>query len=76
LDKKGIIKKFEKITIKDIEIYNILKQKDLCYDIINYIVNIDHENIIGNKFNIIPPIKNINKGTKYRLFKNILSELF
>jgi hypothetical protein len=40
-DKK--IKKFEQITKKDIDIYNILIEKELCYDIINYIfINIFH----------------------------------
>lgn len=69
------ITKFENITIDDIENYNILKQKKICYDIINYIVDIKHDCIVGDVFAIIPSIIQYNKCTQYRSFYEILKEL-
>ena len=69
------IKKFESITIEDINNYNKLIEHKLCYDVINYIVEIDHINKIGDIFDKIPIITKFNDNTKYRKFESILGNL-
>lgn len=75
LKKDKQIKKFEIVEYEDIKNYNLLKENDVCYDVINYIVNVDHDSKIGELFNSVGAIKNFNKNTKYRCFKKILSGL-
>ncbi len=69
------ITKFENITITDIDNYNILKQKKLCYDIINYIVEVKHNCVKDDILTTIPPIIKYNTHTKYRSFREILDKL-
>lgn len=76
LNKGKIITKFEKISYQDIKIYEILKEKNLAYDIINYILCVDHVNNIGEKYDTLPNILTINSDTKYRTFDEILQGLF
>ena len=75
LNVKKIITKFENVTIQDIKIYNILKEKKLCYDIINYIIDVEHINKVGEKFSTIPTLTNFNKNTEYICFEQILKDL-
>lgn len=75
LDKDKIIKKFENITNDDINNYNILKEKKVCYDIINYIINVENINNINETFDKTPTILNYNIKTKYRSFIDILKNL-
>ena len=76
LKKNKIIDKFEYITYSDIKTYEILKEKDIAYDIINYIIDVDHENKIGENFCKTPNILNFNLNTKYRSFNKVLMNLF
>lgn len=69
------ITKFEKITKDDIKNYSILKEKGLCYEIINIILDIDHSNNIGDLFCDIPPIVKFDKNTEYISFENILKKI-
>jgi hypothetical protein len=75
LKKNKIIDKFEYITYSDIKTYEILKEKDIAYDIINYIIEVDHENKIGENFCKTPNILNFNLNTKYRSFNKVLMNL-
>ena len=67
------IKHFEKITIDDIKIYDKLIKNNLCYDIINYIVVVEHLKNVGDIFDEIKPIKKIQ--TQYRTFESIFGGL-
>lgn len=75
LDNKKIIKKFENITYNDIKNYDILKEKNICYDVINYIIDIEHNNYINEYFTNLPNIIGFNKNTKFRSFESILKNL-
>lgn len=75
LDNKKIIKKFENITYNDIKNYDILKEKNICYDVINYIIDIEHNNFINEYFTNLPNIIGFNKNTKFRSFEYILKNL-
>ena len=69
------IKKFENITISDINIYDELIRYNLCYDIINYIFEVEHikkENEIFDKIHIT----NFDTNTPYRSFDSIMSSLY
>ena len=68
------IQKFENITLTDIENYDNLKKYQLCFDVINYIIDVEHINKIGESFNSIK-IKGFHNDTKYRTFHEILKEL-
>ena len=75
LQNNKLIKTFEKITYKDISQYEYLKTKKLAYDVINYIIDVNHNCKIGEKFDIIPTIIGFNPLTKYRSFTTILQSL-
>lgn len=72
-DKK--IKNFENVNISDIENYNQLIKHNICYDIINYIVEVEHIKKENEYFDKIEPIKKFSVHTKYRNFNTILSNL-
>lgn len=73
LKKNTEIKKFENITISDIENYNQLIKRNICYDIINYIVEVEHIKKENECFDKIQPIKKF--ITPYRTFSSIISKL-
>lgn len=73
LKKNKKIKYFENVTIRDIENYNELVKHNICYDMINYIVEVDHVQNINEEFKEIKPI--IKFITKYREFNLILNKL-
>jgi len=50
------IQKFENVTISDIENYNELIKKNVCYDMINYIVEVEHIKNVNECFDKIHPI--------------------
>jgi hypothetical protein len=70
-DKK--ITKFENVSIDDIANYNELISHNLCYDVINYIVDVEHLNKENEYFDKIAPINNFN--TQYRPFALIFKDL-
>ncbi len=72
-DKK--ISKFENITYDDIKNYEILKEKNLAFDIINYIIDVTHINNINDVFDKVPTIIGFNVNTPYREFQQILESL-
>ncbi len=67
------IKKFENVTINDIENYNQLINYNLCYDIINYIVEVQHIKKENEIFDKIHSVQNFT--TPYRTFHSILNQL-
>lgn len=72
-DKK--ISKFEKITFEDIQIYNYLTSQNITYDMINYIIIVEHNNNIGEKFDKLPNIIGFDTNTPFRNLFDILKEL-
>jgi len=75
LDCKKKIVKYEKLTYNDIEIYDLLKKKHLCYDMINYILEVEQTNEIGDEFANLPKIMDTIAETPYRSFSTIIQEL-
>lgn len=76
LKSNKIISKFENITYDDIKHYDILKSQNFVYDYINYIINIEHDEvIIGEEFSKLPKLLYFNKSTPYRTFQDILHKL-
>ena len=67
------IKKFENVTTIDIENYNQLIKHNICYDIINYIVKVEHIKNENECFDKIQPIKKF--ITPYRSFSSIINKL-
>lgn len=67
------IKNFENVTRGDIENYNELIKNNICYDIINYIVEVEHINKADECFDKIQPIKKF--ITPYKSFGSIISKL-
>jgi hypothetical protein len=72
-DKK--IENFENITIEDISTYNILKTKQIVYDMINYIMIVEHHNIIGEPYDKVPNIIGFDTDTPFRSMFDILKDL-
>ena len=77
LNDKKIITKFENITINDIIIYKILIEKNIAYDIINYILIVNHNNNINinEEFNKSPTIIDIDDNTIFRNLYDIVKDL-
>lgn len=75
LNDKKIITKFENITIDDINIYNILIEKNIAYDLINYILIVNHNNIIDEEFDKPPIIIDIDSTTPFRNLNDIVKDL-
>ena len=69
------IKHFEDVSIQDISNYNILITQNIVYDIINYIIIVDHNNVINEKFNKPPTILGFDSNTPYRSMFDIVSKL-
>jgi hypothetical protein len=67
--------RFEKIKFIDIENYNVLLEKNICFDMINYIIDVKHVCEIDDEFNTLPQIIGFTKETPYRQFSQILHEL-
>ena len=79
LDKNKTIKKFEKISYNDIKPYEILKEKQLTYDMINYIIDVEYNDVesckIGDIYCKAPYVASFNTHTPYRSFHDILKKL-
>ena len=77
LNDKKIITKFENITINDIIIYKILIEKNIAYDIINYILIVNNNNNINinEEFNKSPTIIDIDDNTIFRNLYDIVKDL-
>ena len=67
------IHKFENVSINDFKNYNELVQNNLCYDVINYIVQVQHSKKENEYFDEIPPITKFE--TEYRPFSFIFKDL-
>jgi hypothetical protein len=74
LNKSGTIQKYEIITFDDISNYNILKDKGLAYDLINYILEVEHTQI-NEKFTQMPKIVGFNSKTPFRPLYEIVKDL-
>jgi hypothetical protein len=72
-DKK--IKNFENITYKDIAQYEILKEKGLTFDMINYIIDVNQNCEIGAEFCTLPTLLGFDTATHYKKLDSILSSL-
>jgi hypothetical protein len=68
--------RFEKIKFTDIQNYIMLLEKNICFDIINYIIDVTHVCNIDDEFNMLPQINGFTKETPFRSFGQILCDLF
>lgn len=74
-NKEKKIKKFEKMEYKYIENYEYLKQKNIVYDLINYIVLVEHDCDVGDVYDSCPNLIGFHDKTPYRDLSKILNEL-
>jgi hypothetical protein len=70
-----IISKYETINYSDIAIYDVLIKKSICYDTINYIMDVNPTCVQGGTFSQPPIIQRFNIHTPYRTFSSILNNL-
>ena len=75
LSDKKVIQKFETISMSDISIYDILVTKNIAYDMINYIMVVDHNNYIQENFDKPPTIIGFDEKTPYRNLFDVVKEL-
>ena len=67
------IQKFETIDYeKTFRIYDTLKHNNICHDVINYIVDVEPQNVVGDCYNQAPIITGFNEKTPFRTFRSIL----
>ncbi len=75
LNKNQEVVKYETILYSDICNYELLKEKQLAYEILNYIIDVNQTNPINEKYTIQPDIIGFNIKTKYKSFKTMLKNL-
>ena len=75
LKKDKTIKHFEEMEYRYIENYEILKQKNIVYDLINYIVLVEHDCGIGDTYDNCPNLIGFHDNTPYRDLSEILKDL-
>lgn len=74
-DKK--IKKFENLSYNNtFKIYEQLVARNVCYDVISYIIDVKHENVVNDFYDKMPEIIGFNKDTPYKQFDEVFAELF
>jgi len=54
---------------------NILKEKDLAYELINYIIEVQQNCKINEEYNQCPTLIKFNDNRPFRSFKSILKGL-
>ncbi len=73
LQNNSKIKKFEVINYyNSFSIYNTLIEKNIIFDNINYIFDVEHICNINDKYNKAPKIINYNKRTPFKSLNTIL----
>ena len=75
LDTNKIITKFESITQDDISIYNTLVDRGIAFDMVNYILDVEHNCVVKEKFTKVPTILKCNETTPFRPLSTILKHL-
>ena len=75
LNSAGKITKFERITYTDIATYNILKERNIAYDMMNYIFDVEHFCKVGSKYTKTPNLLRFNSETPFRSLRDIVGEL-
>jgi hypothetical protein len=72
----GIIAKYENIDYKhSFEVMNILKEKKIVRELVNYSIDVEQVCDIGEKYNKCPIIVGFNKETPFRLFCEIFDAI-
>lgn len=69
------IAKFENITIDEISIYNTLNTKGITYDIMNYIMMVEHDNGLNDNFDKPPNVVGFDSNTPFRPLFDIVNKL-
>lgn len=75
LNKDGNITKFEKITYKDIKIYDTLVEKNIVDNLMNFILDVEHESRVDEKYDKSPKIHGFDKETSFISMQDVLKEL-
>ncbi len=75
LSASGIITKFEDVTYSDISNYTILKEKGIAYDIMNYILEVEHSSKLNERFDKLPTFRGFNSQTPFRSLREIVRPL-
>lgn len=75
LDTSKTITKFETITQDDISIYKTLVDREIAFDMVNYILDIEHNSVVKEKFTKVPSILKCNETTPFRSLSTILKHL-
>ena len=77
MDKSSNIRKFEIITYeKSFQITEYLLEYKLVYDILNYIIDVEHINKENEKYDKLPNFIGINEKTPYKNIKSVIDSLF
>jgi hypothetical protein len=70
------IKSFESIAFENsFQIMSHLKQRELIYDAINYIIDVEHQSAVGEIYDKCPNFIGVNEKTPFRTFDAILGKL-
>lgn len=76
LKKTQEIIKFESINYTDdLKHYELLQTKGITYANMTYIIDVEHVNVVGEKYNTLPHFFGFNVKTKYTSIERILFEL-
>ena len=70
------IKSFETIEFEQsFQIMSNLKKREMIYDAINYIIDVEHQSLVGEIYDKCPNFIDVNEKTPFRTFDTILGKL-
>ena len=70
------IEKFETVSHRDdLQIYDLIREKNITHANMNYIIDVEHVSCVGEKYDKLPHIVGFNVHTKYVPISQILSTL-
>jgi len=75
LSSEKIITRYEKVTYDDISNYEILRERGVVFEMMNYIVNAKHHCSVGDKFDKCPELEGFDESTPFISMDSVLEKI-
>lgn len=75
LSSEKIITRYEKVTYDDIRNYELLRERGVVFEMMNYIVNAKHHCSVGEKFDKCPELEGLDESTPFVSMDTVLEKI-
>jgi hypothetical protein len=75
LSSEKIITRYEKVTYDDIKNYEILRERGVVSEMMNYIITAKHHCLVGEKFDKCPDLEGLNESTPFVSMDEVLEKI-